>query len=215
MKTSYSRFAFAALLCCGMFLINHNARAQCPDSTGPAPKPDIVPWIQDSSEVMIPGTDCWIWMYYCERTLPGSPSDTVQAWLDGVLVDSNSDCDSLADSTLVNDAQLMLDSVVAAGNLGKLEPCFKNQYLITQVFTPTCWSPQPLTGVSGQHGVYIAQCSAFGYYCEKQCQVCWNPVTSQPVIQNCVVTTSGGFIECSSGPWTNYGCYAASCSSLF
>jgi hypothetical protein len=213
MITSFSRFAFAALFCCGMFSLHSNALAQCPDSTGPAPNPDSVAWIQDSAYVMIPGTSCWIWEYYCDRVILGTPN-TVQGWLDGVLVDSNTDCDSIADSTLVFDAQLMLDSIVANNNWSVVSPCIKGQYTILQVYSPQCWAPYG--GGPASHQILIAPCSAYGYYCEKQCQACLDPSTDKIVISNCVVITSAVDVECSRGPWIpGSGCYMASCDGWY
>jgi Secretion system C-terminal sorting domain len=214
MKSSFTnRFVFAALLCCGLFLINHNARAQCPDSTGPAPNPDIVAWAQDSSYYTIPGTACSIWIYYCERTILSSPSDTVQGWLDGIEIDSNTDCDSLADSTLVNDAQLALDTLVAMDNFDKLEPCFKNQYLIVQTYVPQCWNPVAGHHVFGQAYTSIIPCTAFGFYCERQCEACWNPAPPGEIqFQDCIVINPPIIMECTTGsPWLPGGCYALNC----
>jgi Secretion system C-terminal sorting domain len=216
MKSSFTnRFVFAALLCCGLFLINHNARAQCPDSTGPAPNPDIVPWTQDSADVPLAGGDCFIWIYFCERTLPGSPSDTIQAWLDGVLVDSTTECDSLADSTLIIDAQLMLDSVVAAGNLDKLEPCFKGSAVVIQAYSPACWEPNNV-GLPGAGGLYISPCISSGAYCEKECQACYNDDPDFQFVFSGCVEYSLGLAECSGGgSWMPGGCFQASCAGFF
>ncbi len=211
-KLKLTALAAAVLLSCSALFIHSNARAQCPDSTGPAPSPDSIAWNQDSSYVMIPGTSCWIWEYYCWRVIPGTPN-TVQGWLDGVLVDSSSDCDSLADSTLVFDAQLMLDSVVANKNPEFVTPCIKGQYTILQVYSPQCWAPYG--GGPASHQIRIQACSAYGYYCEKQCQACFEYGVGI-VISDCVVITSIVDIECSSGPWnTGGGCYSASCSGWY
>ena len=137
--------------------------------------------------------------------------------MDGVLIDSNTDCDSLADSTLINDAQLLLDSVVAIQNFSKLQPCFKGEYLIVQIYAPQCWNPQPFSGGpggAGEHGVYIGACSAFGFYCQRQCEACWTPGPPGAIqLQDCVVTSSPGIMMCTTGgPWIPAGCYALNCN---
>jgi Secretion system C-terminal sorting domain len=191
------------------------SQAQCPDSTGPAPNPDSVAWTQDTTEQMIPGTDCLIWIYYCERTIPGSPSDTVQGWLDGVLIDSNTDCDSLSDSTIIIDAQLMLDTIIANDNYSKLEPCFKGSTLIVQAYSPACWEPHNV-GLPGAGGLYVSPCISSGAYCEKECQVCYNVDPDFQFVFSGCVEYSLGLAECSGGgSWMPGGCFQASCAGFF
>lgn len=113
MITTYSRFAFAALLCCGLFLINHNARAQCPDSTGPVPNPDSVPWLSDiygQQYIQIPGTDCYVTYDYCSRYLNDS---TVQVWISDIIPDSGTSCDSLTGTELIEDVGGLLAKLFA------------------------------------------------------------------------------------------------------
>jgi Secretion system C-terminal sorting domain len=191
------------------------SRAQCPDSTGPAPNPDIVPWTQDSAYVQIPGTDCFVEVYYCERSIPGTPSDTIQAWLDGVLVDSTTDCDSLSDSTLIVDAQLMLDTLVATDYQDNLEPCIKPGFTILQAYSPACWEPHNV-GLPGAGGLYVSPCISSGAYCEKECQVCYNVDPDFQFVFSGCVEYSLGLAECSGGgSWMPGGCFQASCAGFF
>ncbi len=181
----------------------------CPDSTGPGPNPDSIPWVQDSAYVTIPGTACSMEIYFCYRQ---TDFDTLQTWLDGASIDSNTDCDSLADSTLIYEARVLLGQAVAGlfGNL--LEPCYKNYYIMEEVFSPTCWSPVTMGGTGSGHGVALNPCVAYNFYCEEVCQVCWNPITREPVIQNCNPTGPDVSVSCITGaPWLPGGCYFATC----
>ena len=212
-RNAISRIAFVTTFLVISFLaaLPEVSRAQCPDSTGPAPNPDSVAWVQDTTEQMIPGTDCSIYIYFCYREIPSSP-DTIQTYLDGVAIDSTTDCDSLADSTLIDQGRNLLGPAVAIIFQSQLEPCIKGGYIIEEVFSPTCWSPSSTSGLGGAHGVYIAPCAAFNFYCEKECQVCWDPLTSQPVLQNCIVTGPDVSVPClSATQWLPGGCYYASC----
>jgi Secretion system C-terminal sorting domain len=189
------------------------SRAQCPDSTGPAPNPDIVPWTQDSAYVQIPGTNCSVEVYYCEREIPGSPGDTIQGYLDGVLIDSSTDCDSLSDSTIITDAQLMLDTLVATDYQSRLVLCIKPGFTILQAYSPACWEPHNV-GLPGAGGLYVSPCFSVGAYCEKECQVCYDALAGEIEIQNCVEYSVGIILCAGGGPWNPGGCFLASCAGF-
>src|ERR1035438_704 len=103
----YAALAAVALLCCGGLLINSSARPQCPDSTFPGPNPDSIPWEYDSTYQEIPGTDCYVTIYFCDRILGG---DTVQCFLEGISVDSSTDCDSISPTAIIEAAGTLIDN---------------------------------------------------------------------------------------------------------
>jgi Secretion system C-terminal sorting domain len=185
--TSINRIVFAALLCCGLLLVNHNARAQCPDSTGPAPNPLICVWNSSSVYSEVPGTDCWDSVYFCFRNCGG---DTSQIWINEVVPDPTSACDSLTPFQLLEGAETQVivylanEGYVPAGVLCGY-PNLNLNYITTYV--PSCWERQQKpSGAS-----FFNTCVLYPpRYCQNTCQICVGNY-SELSIYNCQETNVG------------------------
>lgn len=162
--TSINRFAFAALLCCGMFLLYSNARAQCPDNTGPAPDPATCPWTSASTYYLYPGTTCDITVYYCWRICSGIR----QVYVTEVDPDAISACDGIDPSIMIYDAR---DAAVqdALANLN-VALCIKGgDSTVVTTYSPACWVA--FSKPSG--GIKFSICSNWGCFCQRTCEVCY------------------------------------------
>jgi len=212
----YAALAALALLCCSALLINSSARAQCPDSTGPAPSPDSIAWIPDQwgqqYEVQIPGTDCYVTYDYCTREV----ADTLQIWVSDIIPDSSSDCDSLTPSELILDVSNMARDWVVS-NDPVLSPCIKDEpSVVEETYLADCWSAQTNpcnTCVGRQASAGYFPCS-FQAWCEETCDACFTPA-DQIQYSNCTTTNPYSSVICGpeppGTPWPWNICFTLGC----
>jgi hypothetical protein len=202
--------AAAAILCFAVFLINSNARAQsppCPDSTGPAPNPSVIPWTYDSVYYAVGGSGCYVTAYYCYRDLG---TDSTQVWMDGFAIDSNSSCDSSETAGEID--SLGIIAVESQDNVNHGSPCFKAEYHVVSVFNVPCLEMFKFPVPPGFPGIYILRPCWSGEWCEETCDICFN-VSDQMQISNCSFS-SAGIQTCPTPPsqnwrtWTQYVCYS-------
>lgn len=205
MRTLINRLAFAALLCCGLFVLTSNTQAQCPDSTGPSPDPSICPWNSTAFHDTVPGTACGDSVYYCYRTC-----DTFQIWIYSVVPDPTSNCDSINPVSLIWAAKDQAIKDAANHRYINVSPCFKGfPGTIVETYTPGCWfGAHNATG-----GNYFGGCSNFDCYCQETCDVCYDGAGGIYSITNCQNT---GMTGCACGPpfpnnWTPNLCYSVEC----
>ena len=218
--------AAMTLLFCSILLINTNALAQppCPDGSI-SPSPDEYPWTLNTFEGFIAGTDCDVFITYCERSF-GLP-DTTQLWLDSVSIDSGSCDTNLTDSEIVAAA----DSIVFALGYGTTNPnmgwCDDGwTAVVEEVFTAQCWfkaysgcwncvthKQGKFSTLGGFPGTSYTPCSGFAYWCEKSCSVCYSEEL-QPIFSNCITTQSELSADCQTPPngaWLDGNCYILAC----
>jgi hypothetical protein len=166
--TKLTAFAATVLLCCSVLFIHSNARAQCPDNTGPAPDPTIpggCTWNTDSTYQTIPGTSCNEMVYYCWRDCPGYGQEV---WVWNVVPDMTSDCAAVDPLTLIYDANNMAVNAASFNDIN-IPPCVKGDPETLIEYEPACW----LATSTASGGTQFNPCSAEACYCEKQCKVCF------------------------------------------
>lgn len=221
-STKLAVLAAMMLLCCSMVLINSNARAQCPDSTGPAPNPDSVAWNQDSAYFPLPGTNCFVTTYYCYRLV----YDTVQIYMGEIVPDSSLDCDSLSWTQIIDGTRDSVAAVVLTNDFpGLTQPCFKSEFVFTQTYEPYCWQMSEIVGGGGPghaSSTGVFPCALPPYNCVKTCKACWDPVLMEVVVEDC--TLNNVLVETDCGPpappggptlwppWTLNTCYTFGCT---
>jgi hypothetical protein len=192
-------------------------------------------------EVFPGDTDCGIFVWFCYRNFglfEGNYVDTTQVWIDSVLVDSSSSCDSLTDSEIVYDADSGVYGFETSGNNPYLEWCTKSS-IVVELYMSQCWWKQSnnsytkhkskyviLSGGSGGSGgsTSYAPCTSDEYWCEKGCTVCWQvyyPPDFQPdgpVFSNCFTAQSPLIASCGLPPgaqWANGTCYTLGCDTVW
>ncbi len=196
-----------ALLCCGVFFINSNARAQCPGSSGPAPNPSIYPWIYDSLNYSVGSNGCDAWIYFCYRQIPGTPSDSTQIWIDGVAADTNP-CDT--SNSIANIIDSGITAIYGLPQINGGVPCIKGAPQIVNVFVVPCFERVlwPILNFTA-----IFPCGTLTW-CERTCQICFS-ATDQMEISNCSFN-SVGTSSCSAQPSPYWFRWAiGTCFSIF
>ncbi|HET6400784.1 MAG TPA: T9SS type A sorting domain-containing protein [Candidatus Kapabacteria bacterium] len=210
--TSINRLAFAMLICCGLFLLYSNAWAQCPDSTGPSPNPDLCPWNTTSCYSQVPGTGCMDSVYYCYRTC----SDTAQIWVYAVVPDSTSSCDSINPVNLIWAARDQAITDAAAKALIEVEGCIKGGGTLVTSYIPGCWEASHTSGNPTGSSYQFNSCwTVPPCYCQETCQICYVGPPEIYNIWNCVNSGTTG-CACQGPPFPNSGwslnlCYSVEC----
>lgn len=211
--TSINRLAFAALLCCGMFLLYSNARAQCPDNTGPAPDPASCPWNSTSTSYTYPGTFCNVTVYYCYRNCTGySP----QVYVTEVDPDPTSDCNGIDPTTTLYDARdAALQDALTNYFSNLIPPCVKGTTTTVSTYMPACW--EGLLN-STNNGTQFVSCTNWGCFCQRTCDICWEGGT----VGYSISCTNTGTPECdcykldpdfpAAGHWQFQTCYRLPCN---
>jgi hypothetical protein len=168
-NSKLTAFAAAVILCCSMLFIQTNARAQCPDATGPAPDPTIpggCTWNSTSIYANIPGTSCNVTVYYCWRDCPGYG---LEVYVYEIDPDMTPDCDAVNPLTLIYDANAIAENAACYNDVQVLACVKGDPKTILTTYVPACW--WAVNKPSG--GTAFEPCSAEACYCERQCQVCY------------------------------------------
>ncbi len=176
-KTALGALAAVVLLCCGAIFGSTSARAQsCPDNTGPAPDPATCPWNSDFTTYTYPGTTCNITVYFCWRNCSGYGP---QVYVTEVDPDATSDCDGIDPSTMLYDARdAALQNAAGLLNVGV---CSKGGSTVVTTYMPACW-----VAVSNpSSGWHLVNCSNWGCYCQRACDVCYEGGSVGYSITNC------------------------------
>jgi hypothetical protein len=197
------------------------SRAQCPDSTGPAPNPDSIPWINDpmgQQYQQIPGTDCFVTYDYCERQV----GDSIQVWVEDIIPDSSNACDSLTPGELIVDVDSMV-AVLEASTNPLVPDCIKGFSVTVQVFQAECWEAGEnpcFICIGRQSATGYFPCS-FGHWCETSCECCWlynaRDATFSLQVSNC--TTANTYVSdlCAPPPlgnqWAWGACFTQGCQN--
>jgi hypothetical protein len=169
MKFKIHAAAITAVLI--LLSVSSFTRAQCPDSTGPAPNPSTNPWTSDSIYTQIGSSECFVWVYFCRRDIPG---DTTQVWISQIVEDTNSICDTVAYTTLIADARY---AVYTSAGVNHGYVCIKNGQRIVETFVALCWDEQPYQiGLS----LSLNPCGS-NAYCYQVCKLCYSG--TPPVLQ--------------------------------
>src|SRR4051812_23809900 len=76
------------------------AKAQCPDDLlGIPPSVVTYPWSTTSIHIQLPGTDCWITINSCYRTIEDGVK---QVWISEVIPDDDGGCDGISNEVLIS-----------------------------------------------------------------------------------------------------------------
>jgi hypothetical protein len=200
-KSKITAFAATVLMCCSVLFIQSNARAQCPTSSPPAPDPGTCPWTAASVHAQIPGTSCYVWVYYCYRSCLGY---NLEVYTYEVDPDPGSACSGIDPNTLINDGKAIANIDVMQNVF--VPPCGGSQEILVDFYSPQCW-----TGVAiGPTNKFTGGCQSC--LCWKECNVCYNAATNSYTLYNCVIY-SPTVCDCPPWPdvWISGGCYSVVC----
>ena len=190
-----TRFAFAALLVCGMFLLHSNARAQCPAASwptgdqcagnpwnGPAQGGPVTLWL---GSCQVTYTYCW---RQCDQDLPGWPVTYYEYVLESVTpVPGCTACDNITPDSMI---RALVHVLQTTGDNGGPPPpyCGNDTTLYTVAYAMDCWEDVPYQFNGQWYNSYIA-CGDPNDYCVTKCEICQQGYNGPYVYSNCSSTS--------------------------
>lgn len=192
-----------------LFSFANLSKAQCPDASGPAPDPAVIPWVGGySTYQQIGTTGCWVTIDYCERTLADG---SVQVWIEDVIPDAGGPCDGLSNDAIIRAACDLVDNDL---NVNGGVICLKGGVRVVHVYTARCWSLNRNPSPIGNQGPYGLNPCMVTSWCSKTCEVCADNFPPHMIhLSNCTYTDLNVGVVCPAPPgiWPENTCFTIGC----